>query len=196
MVFCTNCGTDWPEKVHFCGKCGIPLLAEPDVEQEKKPISSSQQQSPKSIETNVDISSNKSAGWDEVTSPIKMLAVYSGKMIGLVILGFIGLIALMIGGIDENGKLDYIGIIKLIITGAALLSIYKIFKMPETSEGIDRSRKITSVVIILIAVYLIYYMSGYYNPNVVMIKTKNIFLILILSIILKPFLLLMHYGRR
>jgi len=32
MAYCTKCGTEWPEDVHFCGKCGIPLLSEPDTE--------------------------------------------------------------------------------------------------------------------------------------------------------------------
>jgi len=160
MVFCTNCGTDWPEKVHFCGKCGTSLVSKPDVEQEKRPSRSSQEHPPESTETNTNISNSESTAWDEVISPMKMLALYSGKMVGLVLLGFIGLIALLLWGIDENGKLDYIGIIKLIITGAALVSIYKIFKMPETSEGINRSRKVTSMVVILIAVYIAFNYLG------------------------------------
>jgi hypothetical protein len=44
MAYCTRCGTKWPEDVHFCGKCGIPILSEPDEGPEERGNTSTFQQ--------------------------------------------------------------------------------------------------------------------------------------------------------
>ena len=158
MVFCTKCGTDWPEGVHFCGKCGIPLLSEPDVVPEKALDRPPYQQSPATHDNlRENAMGEEPTLWDDVTSPIGMLLKYSAYIIGVIIVGFLGLIGIIIAYDTESG---WTPIIKFFLIVAASISIYKILRMPETSEGIERSRKVTSVVVILVIVYLAFIYLG------------------------------------
>ena len=68
MAYCTKCGTQWPEGVHFCGKCGVPILSEPDMEPEER----------------ISEASQDTSLLDDVASPLKTLGKY--VIVGIAIL--------------------------------------------------------------------------------------------------------------
>jgi len=157
VAYCTKCGTKWPEDVHFCGKCGVPLLTEPDDVHEQSVESIMSQQPPEFIATDPGVPGDESTTWDELTSPIKMLVKYLGITIGLVILGFVGLIAAIYAADEDRG---FTGLLKLVIGVAALFSMYKILKMPESDGGINNPKKLTSIIVIGVVVYLTFTYLG------------------------------------
>lgn len=158
VVFCTNCGTDWPEGIHFCGKCGIPLLSEPDAVPKKALDRPPYQQSPATRDYLKENAMGEDPTlWDDITSPIGMLLKYSAYIIGAIIVSFLGLIFFIIAYETGDG---WTPIIKFLLVVVASISIYKILRMPETLEGIERSRKVTSVVVILVIVFLAFIYLG------------------------------------
>ena len=228
MAYCTKCGTQWPEGVHFCGKCGVPILSEPDVE-ENKTISKSSQTSiggktePSEMDTLIGAgklaikyssilavlfiglifliifglestfeflavvfvlmliyvfakdslsaqkkptitaelpptSSSESARdvpirdnpslLDDVASPLKTLGKY-------VIVGIAILIVFFGALIMSTHEGEVIGYRFWLIIGAAI-AIYVVYKMPKTSERLDRNQKIAAIVGIIVVSYFVF----------------------------------------
>jgi len=226
MTYCTKCGTEWPEGVHFCGKCGVPLLSEPDVEQDekvsktpqinnegktepsemdtligagklaikyssivaglfigmifliifgidatleflavilalfliylivkdsavvkKKPMNSSEGVSDVPTSRSVPVGDDHTL-FDDVASPLKTLGQYVLGGIGVLIVFFAALIMS-----SHDGTI--VGYRFWLIICAAI-SIYVVFKMPETSERINRNQKIATIVGIIVVSYFIF----------------------------------------
>ena len=220
MAYCTKCGTDWPEDVHFCGKCGIPILSEPDTEPTERisrssPTSIGGKTEPSEVETLIgagklaikyssilvvlfigsiflivfglastfeflavvfvliliylfvkdsfavqknptnpseSISSvparDDATLLDDVASPLKTLVRYVIGGIGVLIVLFAALIM-------SSHEGTIVGYRFLLIVGAAI-SIYVVFKMPETSERINRNQKIAAIVGIIVLSYFVF----------------------------------------
>ena len=227
MTYCTKCGTEWPEGVHFCGKCGVSLLSEPDVEQgekvsktshinnegktepsemdtligagklaikyssivaalfigmifliifgldatleflavifaliliylivkdssvvKKDPMNSSEGVSDVSVSKDVPVSKKDPTLFDDVASPLKTLGRYALGGIGTII---VLIVALMMSSHDGT----VVGYRFLLII-CAVISIYVVVKMPETSERINRNQKIATIVGIIVVSYFIF----------------------------------------
>ena len=228
MAYCTKCGTEWPEDVHFCGKCGIPILSEPDTEPterisrsshssigrktepsevetligagklaikyssilvvlfigsiflivfglasafeflavvfvliliylfvkdsfavQKKPTTSLEFSPTNPSESVRDVPIRDDATLlDDVASPLKTLVRYVIGGIGVLIVLFAALIM-------SSHEGTIMGYRFLLIVGAAI-SIYVVFKMPETSERINRNQKIAAIVGIIVVSYFIF----------------------------------------
>ena len=107
MTYCTKCGTEWPEGVHFCGKCGVSLLSEPDVEQGEKVSKTSHINNEGKTEP---------SEMDTLIGAGKLAIKYSSIVAAL----FIGMIFLIIFGLDAT--LEFLAVI------FALILIYLIVK--------------------------------------------------------------------
>ena len=215
MTYCTKCGTEWPEGVHFCGKCGVPLLSEPDVEQDEKvsktpQINNEAKTEPSEMDTLIGagklaikyssivaglfigiifviifgfdatvefiavifalaliylilkdssvveknpINSSESASndptlYDDVASPIKTLGKY--------VLGGIGILIVFVAAAFMSSHNGTIIGYRFWLIIFAVISIYVVFKMPETSERINRNQKIATIVGIIFVSYFIF----------------------------------------
>ena len=148
----------------------MPLLTEPDEVHEQRGESIMSQPPPDFIATTPGVPGDEStSSWDDITSPIKILFKYLGYTIGVIIIAIMGFIILILAlqfvvdtTADDGG---FISIVKLVIGIATLFSIYKILKMPESDGGINDSKKLTSVIVIVIVVYLLFAFLGDGNDD-------------------------------
>ena len=215
MTYCTKCGTEWPEGVHFCGKCGVPLLSEPDVEQDEKISKTSQNNNerktkPSEMDTLIGagkliikyssivaalfigiifviifgfdatvefiavifalaliylilkdssavekkpINSSESASNDptrddDVASPIKTLGKYVLGGIGIIVV----LLAALLMSIHDGTFIGY----RFLLIICTAISIYVVFRMPETSERINRNQKVVTIIGIIVVSYFLF----------------------------------------
>ncbi len=147
MVFCTKCGTEWPEGVHYCGKCGIALLTEPDV------VTNENTGPHKHIAINDNAPDRGGTNWDDVTSPIKLLLSYSAGAVLIVTASIICFVVILIATVETGDDLMWVKILTIL---AALISTYKIYMMPEDIGGISSSQKMTSIGVIAAVVFLVF----------------------------------------
>ena len=151
MLYCTKCGTEWPEGVHYCGKCGIPLLTEPDI------VTSESTGSQEHMALNDNTAGREGTHWDEVASPIKLLLRYSAGAVLVVTAGLLCLFVILIATAETGDNLMWAKILTII---AASLSTYNIYMMPEDVGGISRSQKITSIGVIAVVVFFVFTYLG------------------------------------
>jgi len=132
----------------------IYLVVKESSAKQKTPTNSSKSVSDVSVNKDVPVSKDIPASkndptlFDDVASPLKTLGKY--------VLGGIGAIIVLIAALlmsSHNGTV--VGYRFWLIICAAI-SIYVVFKMPETSERINRNQKIATIVGIIVVSYFIF----------------------------------------
>ncbi len=115
---------------------------------QKTPTNSSKNVSDVLVSKSVPVSKDDQTLFDDVASPLKTLGQY--------VLGGIGAIIVFVAALLMSTHDGTIVGYRFWLIICAAISIYVVFKMPETSERINRNQKIATIVGIIVVSYFIF----------------------------------------